>query len=349
MQNGNLPAKSGRIEYIDAMRGFTMLLVVYCHVTCMTFQDGQLVMDFPQRWIFNNLFVQFRMPLFFLVSGFVMYKASRMWNFRETLEFFKKKIPVQLIFPFICMCIYLGISHVDTVQGALLFSIKSGYWFTWVLLEFYVLYVALQQLHLKGLLGDAIQVAVGVAMYFYLQNQAIVDPDFAHCRGGLAGALSLPMWKYFMFFIFGTQIRKHFQQFEQWLDTNVLIILCLATFISTNIFDMPQLLTGALSSMSGVILILAFFRRYQDNFTHEKRVGRILQFVGRRTLDVYLLHYWFIVGNDATYRQYINGNPLIELICSLAISALIICLSLTVSAFLRLSPFIAHHFFGAKK
>lgn len=32
-QTAQLPEKKKRIEYIDAMRGFTMILVVYSHIT----------------------------------------------------------------------------------------------------------------------------------------------------------------------------------------------------------------------------------------------------------------------------------------------------------------------------
>lgn len=49
--------KQNRIEYIDAMRGFTMILVVFSHVCTLTFVTESVT---------NNIFILFRMPLFFL-------------------------------------------------------------------------------------------------------------------------------------------------------------------------------------------------------------------------------------------------------------------------------------------
>ena len=41
-------------------------------------------------------------------------------------------------------------------------------------------------------------------------------------------------------------------------------------------------------------MCVAFFRYYENWFTRERVVGRSLQYVGVRTLDVYLLHYFFL-------------------------------------------------------
>ena len=51
-----------RIEYIDAMRGFTMLLVVMFHVE-WTFWGSD--------YGYNSFIEVFRMPLFFFISGWV--------------------------------------------------------------------------------------------------------------------------------------------------------------------------------------------------------------------------------------------------------------------------------------
>lgn len=52
------------IDYIDAMRGVAMLLVVYYHII-----NGALFIDSE----FCNFCVRFRMPLFFFISGFLSY------------------------------------------------------------------------------------------------------------------------------------------------------------------------------------------------------------------------------------------------------------------------------------
>lgn len=71
------------------MRGFTMLLVVCAHVATYSYQTDLVT--------FHAAFSTFRMPLFFFISGFILYKASRIWNTVTTLDFLKKKFMVQII------------------------------------------------------------------------------------------------------------------------------------------------------------------------------------------------------------------------------------------------------------
>ena len=62
-------APKKRIGWIDALRGFTMILVVFSHVELFTFE-----LD-PPLFV-NEVFISFRMPLFFFISGFIGYKAN---------------------------------------------------------------------------------------------------------------------------------------------------------------------------------------------------------------------------------------------------------------------------------
>lgn len=55
-----------RIEYLDAMRGFCMILVVYGHLAS--------VADIPNLFG-GSIFATFRMPLFFFLSGFLCYSS----------------------------------------------------------------------------------------------------------------------------------------------------------------------------------------------------------------------------------------------------------------------------------
>lgn len=58
-----------RINYIDRMKGFTILIVVLAHVYLMTFDMGD-------RLVFRFC-ASFEMPLFMFVSGFVAYLPSK--------------------------------------------------------------------------------------------------------------------------------------------------------------------------------------------------------------------------------------------------------------------------------
>ena len=61
-----------RIAYIDAMRGFTMILVVFAHVCHFCLGDS--------RMGYNSIFILFRLPCFFMLSGWLFAK----YDFRHT-------------------------------------------------------------------------------------------------------------------------------------------------------------------------------------------------------------------------------------------------------------------------
>ena len=89
--NTEITNKKERMEWLDAMRGFTMILVVAYHVAQMGFLQ-------PVKQSSSMSFLMlFRMPLFFFVSGFLAYKASLTWKFETFLSLLGKKIRIQII------------------------------------------------------------------------------------------------------------------------------------------------------------------------------------------------------------------------------------------------------------
>ena len=121
-----------RLGWLDALRGFTMLLVVTNHVALKSF--GMQI-----RWSAAlQFFLLFRMPLFFFISGFLAYKASRVWNARTLGELSLKKLRVQIIPTVVFFLLFLTMipttPFVPSLMEALASSMKAGYWFTLVLL-----------------------------------------------------------------------------------------------------------------------------------------------------------------------------------------------------------------------
>ena len=108
-----------RIAYIDAMRGFTMILVVYAHV-CYFCLDGPLMG-------FNRIFYLFRLPCFFMISGWLFEPVARR-PFREVI---RHKAMVQLLPTFIFLLLLAPPPEFFHQLGTL----KGGYWFTFVLFE----------------------------------------------------------------------------------------------------------------------------------------------------------------------------------------------------------------------
>lgn len=112
-----------------------------------------------------------------------------------------------------------------------------------------------------------------------------------------------------------------------------------------------KLMNSSLIAVLGIILIFCFFREKQNLFASSTTLGYVLQFVGKRTLDVYLLHYFFLPRNLNCIGYFFieNYNPTIELFVTLFFAILVVSLSLLTSSIIRLSPFYERFIFGVKK
>ena len=126
------PQKKQRLEWLDAMRGFTMILVVANHVGAMAFEIPHGVSTSLQ------FLVLFRMPLFFFVSGFLAYKASLVWDLATFGTLVGKKLRVQIIPTVVFFLLAATLLTKDlwaTIPDWLSRPTKGGYWFTIVLLK----------------------------------------------------------------------------------------------------------------------------------------------------------------------------------------------------------------------
>lgn len=334
---------SNRIQYIDAMRGFTMLLVVMAHVSLFTLK--------VHGFSYNTLLEEFRMPLFFFVSGFVFFKKEKKWNVNESFFFLKRKIFVQIISPLLFLFIYVYTNNISFMD-ALYAPMKEGFWFTFTLFEYFVFYIIIQWilrfLKWQGFLEDFFVVFVGLVLFY-------VIPCFFTTRNverDMWAFLGVLTWNRFLFFVIGTRIRKYFHLFEELLDTSYFITVCIVVFVSFNIFPFFMNISGTIYllsvSLSGIFIVFAFFRSKSESLNSNTFFGTIFQYVGRRTLDIYLLHYFFIHEDAKLISPNVSSvnSPFFEFICCFIIAILVIFLCLLISNVIRLSPILGYYLFG---
>lgn len=182
-----MASSTKRIEYIDALRGFTMMLVVITHVAFFC-------MDIKEDSNYHHYLSQIRMPLFFLISGFVMYKEGVIWNLQHIGVFLKKKFIVQIVSTLFFFTLFSHYKNVDFIEG-LKDPWKLGYWFTYTLFIYFVFYSAIRYICRKYV--DV--VIVIVAAVFYVINwpplyQLIPIPD------SLKSFLGVENGSFFVFF-----------------------------------------------------------------------------------------------------------------------------------------------------
>lgn len=345
-----------RIEYIDALRGFTMILVVLSHVAHIN-----LGVDVSNNDNFHYYFQQFRMPLFFFVSGFLLYKANFKWNLENTKFFLYKKSIVQIISPFIFFLCYINYRQFPFIES-LLDSSKMGYWFTFVLFNYFILYISFRvifdMLKLKEKTVFSLLLVIGLSLYYFPLYSFL---QIIGVNENILGFFCLIKMNYFIFFIFGLFIKKYFEKFENYLNSSLLLVFVIIVYFILNIFvdiTCTDLICNILSkskriilAFCGIIIVFSFFRHNENYFSNKNKISNILKYIGKRTLDIYLLHYFFLSFNlPEIFPFFAKYNlPIIEFTMSLAMTALVISACLIISSVLRLNNTMAHFLFGAKK
>lgn len=352
MQHTTLPNR--RIEYLDALRGFTMILVVVTHVA------KYLDIETLEPGNFHYYLKQFRMPLFFFISGFVFYKERFVWNIENTKRFLSKKVTVQIISPFIffaCYLHYMDFPFWEYVVN----DFKAGYWFTFTLFEYFLLYIAIRKI--SDIIGIKEERALAIMLFtglflFLFPKQWLYSESRPQFVLDTVGFFSVSCLMYFIFFVLGAWTKKNFAKVEKLLDGSYLVLTAVAIYFTANIFmDLPsqnlyiQKIMNLLLSVCGVVMIFGLFRKHQSFFAANNPTSSLLRFIGRRTLNIYLLHFFFI--NFDLPEQILsfihNSSPLLEYAISLLLATLAITACLAVSSLLRTSNLLAHYLFGAPK
>ena len=347
-----------RLQWLDAMRGFTMLLVVMYHVAHISFgMTDKLSSCQP-------FLVLFRMPLFFFVSGFLAYKTGRVWTGRLLGSLAWKKTKIQVLPAVVFLLIFTALCKrhfIDTLWAELLSPTKGGYWFTWVLLHMFLIYYSMEWLAAKLRIRNALLWLLplwlaAVVMYALSYMPPVMKVLPQGVRHFLDYTSLIQTIHYMQFFIFGNIVHRYWERCQRLMDTQWLFIVVIAlAFVCTadclvwhNLKFMWRNLPLTIASYTLLMLVVMFFRYYKDWFTQERRIGRALQYVGTRTLDIYLLHFLFLpslpmVGQWMDHHRH---NFVLDFTLSASVAVVVICFCLLVSSLLRVNPILRKYLFG---
>lgn len=328
-----------RIAYIDAMRGFTMILVVYSHICHFCLGDSLLG--------YNATFFLFRLPCFFFISGWLFEPVCH-HPFRQMV---RKKFMVQIVPTFIFLLLLAPPPEFFHQLGAL----KGGYWFTFVLFEFFILYMVIVRLGRMWSLWLALVIALASFCYarYYngIQSSAVGVQAWVV---NMLGFLSVVLWRFFLFFYIGAWVRRHFDAFIHWTSKPAVIIMIVALFfiiVSTPHLDNMwfELFRFYVGGVSGMWMVFTCFRLLAS-WLQRLHLSRPLQYVGTRTLDIYLLHYFFLPRFLMAYADQLKAldSQFVEFLVIMGVSLIVLGLSLLASYVIRLSPFLGHYLFGVK-
>lgn len=335
-----------RIEYIDAMRGFTMILVVYSHICNYCLGD---------KWMgWNDVFFLFRLPCFFFISGW-LFDSLR----RPVAETIWRKFQVQIV-PTV---IFLLLLAPPPLFFSRLGATKGGYWFTFALFEFFILSIFSDRClkrwgkatGRRAWFGNgvfALVISASAFCYDIYYNRYFKDMGLLT---NALGFLSFMTWRYYLFFYIGTWGKRHFDEFLRWTSKPMIIVMVVVGFVGISMLPHSDIAISeysifAFGGISGMTMVFTVFRTLAPVLTKKSFAGRSLQYIGTRTLDIYLLHYFFLPRFLLPCGEQLRGwhcKPL-EFIAALTLALSVVVICLAASYVIRLSPFLGRWLFGAK-
>lgn len=345
-----------RIGYIDALRGFTMILVVFEHI----YLDNNTII--------SQFFANFRMPLFFFISGFISFRREQSWSGGETLSRLGSKVRTMIIPALAIGLLFTLVYNQTPITDFFTRPTKMGYWFTFALFNMLVVYYTARWLHARR---AHIALETFTKRLYVVGLLALFALSDLSALGYVDTTLTLSMtFRYLHFFAFGALCSCNREWFERTMDNGMRMAVVIAGLfilswwvisfkdtvaIASNYIDIKYLdiiRTGikTLIGYCGILTVFGLFRRYGEFFSENRHIGKPLQFVGRNTLDVYLLHYFVLLGMPAMLRPYIveTDNILITLVVGMAVAIAAVAVSLLISRVMRLSDHLAYYLLGAR-
>ena len=352
--------KKVRLEWLDALRGFTMILVVANHVGAEAFEIPRGVSTSLQ------FLVLFRMPLFFFVSGFLAYKASQVWNLATFGQLVGKKLRVQIIPTVVFFLLSAMILSKDmwaTIPEWLHIPTKGGFWFTLVLLYMFLIYYVFAYIESKLKVKSWIPITLLFIVSLVCYETCYLPKYFSwafgwrgHPNDFMNDTSLIQVFQYFPFFIYGNIVHRYWEQAQKVMDSNwfypiivVVVIFAAMDTLKWHTLRMAwAIIPLTLARFILLTMVVMYFRNYQQYFTKFSVIGASLQYIGRRTLDIYLIHYLFLpdLPTIGAFFDKYRHNFVLDTLSTVVIALLVIGFCIITSNILRVSPFFRKWLFG---
>lgn len=330
-----------RIEWIDAMRGFSMMLVVFGHVLMSMGIGGE-------KTFLSSFLMTFRMPLFFFVSGFFSYRATTWWNKKRIQDILGRKFKAQVLATIIFLTVFQIAFNLDIG-----FAHGFGYyWYTIVLFQMYMVYLVFSCISrvVKKNIADGAMVAISLAGIII----AVRLPDIQ-----ISQILSWSnFFHYFQFFTFGILCSKYKNGFFRLVDNDrikaAVITLCVSGCLlwigGVKFFVFNYINRYILCKYFTLLVVIIYFHGNAELYSRDSKVSKVMKYIGKRTLDIYFLHFFFLPDLGFMRDFLLDGNMIvIQVLAASIITSVILAFTCLISSILRQSDTLGTFLFGLKK
>lgn len=301
--------------------------------------------------------MMYMLPLFFFVSGYFAYLKPDMMTRKRFPSIFSRKIKALILCTFVFYTIF------QWTHDANIFAWTSNgfswFWFTIALFQMYIIYYSICFIREK--LNDR---AENYALLFILII-SIGLQSFGNVYGTIGSVLHwYEIVIFIQFFILGIICRKYEAKFIELINKNTIRTFIIASGIILTIIVLhrgDQIYTTnkiaysiiyLLERYALILTLFIVFYQAKDKFesTNQNFSSKVLTLIGRRTLDIYMLHVFFLPTLRWMGPYLIDGGNmmLIQLTVGLLITFADIAVCLAISNILRSSGIISNWLFGVK-
>lgn len=293
-----------RIAYFDLLKGIAIFLVVMGHALTMCIRQIDAAFLF-------KIIGEIHMPIFFFISGFLTYKATAD---RDFVSPDLKKRFIQLIIPFFVVSAlwiwYFPHSHLLSPISSCLQDMycsywKDGYWFTLCLFELFVICLPLSKtFSMLRSLWQQIAITIAVYAVLIILSAYVSFPDENFDIAGI-GLLT----RFFPIFMAGIFANKYKEAYHHictdslWF-TIAVVAFTLSWYSVVYPWDLPMLpswskyIASPVEHLSLIVIAVAAISPWSaKEFAPGHRpsaVARYFDFLGKESLSIYLLHYFFL-------------------------------------------------------
>lgn len=340
--------------HLDILKGFAIVCVVIAHIIQFDLYSP-LGLDIREsltfRWISS-----FHMPLFVLVSGFLSYRTS-ISSWADVVKHLETKAP-QLLLPLLCIPLLYATIFAINPRTILFGLYHGGFWFTWTLFLLFVLFSL--GLYLNSLFTPQkhqwLKVLWVLAPFFLIKG---LNTPLRSYSGELYSAIGweLLVWLY-PYFATGYFV-NHYKLLDKRYTPRpiTMVIVCFAFYIFYMFSDLIPLAyqyntdTFSLLVYYPVVmsmLCVLWYGAIKLN-SHFPRVSSLLAQLGKISLPIYFVHYFFLTNHYLPVCDWLKENRLpseIYTLIALLISVEVIGVSVFAIYLIRHFPRIYKICFG---
>lgn len=338
-----------RFVFLDALKGFAILLMVMAHIIAWNFSDWHIISTISHSTPTNvmnagflwQLIYSFHMPLFFLVSGYLTYKSLSLYGGGDA--FIKRS--KRLLIPYISTGFFL-----------LLLKGYYGYWFLFSLWQLSVIGIILNIVLTKFNYNNSwwVDIIIISTSWFVLGKMCSINIindtlqpfcDFSKC------------YNYSIPFLFGYYMKKH-DELEIFLRNKFTLFLSLFIIMFAVKYFSPEnesliLCKKIIVKVSPYFLGICGSMLFWGLFRHtneESKFLRLFSYLGKNTMQIYVLHLFYAIQIISIGDFWLSVNfptcITTQILYSLFMSIVAIALSLITDKFIKKSHILHSLLFG---